>query len=115
MKILIWLGSFLAYLIINMLLHPLGVRLGYIFGLAFAVWIPIFLCKKWDIRTVLKEAHAKGMSGRQYVESQVPPSIITLCEANKGNPVTLKAELKKCVAEGAVSKRISYCLIDMYK
>lgn len=115
MKVLIWIGSFIVYLIINILLHPFGVRLGYLFGLAFAVLIPLFLCKKWDIRVIEKEAHSKGMSIYQYISSIVPPSLMTACEAYKGNHPALKETLKRCVEENAISKPVSKVLFEMFK
>ena len=115
MKFLIWLGCFLVYMIVNALLHPLGIRLGWLFGLVFAVWIPSFLCKKWDIRTVQKEAFAQGMSIRQYIDSIVPPSLISAFEVQKGNRVALKANLKRCVEENAITKPDSVVLFEMCK
>lgn len=115
MKVLIWIGSFVVYLLINMLLHPLGVRLGYLFTFAFAIWIPQILCRKWDVKVVQKEAYAKGMSIYQYVSSIVPPSLMTACEARKGNRKALKENLKMCVEENAITKRISNVLFEMFK
>ena len=115
MKALIWIGSFLVYLIINALLHPFGVRLGYILTLAFAIWIPKVLCRKWDVKVVQKEAYVKGMSIYQYVSSIVPPSLITACETRKGNRKALKENLKMCVEENAITKRTSVVLFEMFK
>lgn len=118
MKVLIWIGCFLGYITINIILHPLGLRLGYLPTLALVTLgtgLPIFLCKKWDVRVIEKEAHNNGVSVREYVRSKVPPSLMDFCEANKGNRSTLKKTLKSYITNNVISKPIANCLYAMYK
>jgi hypothetical protein len=115
MKVLIWIGCFLVYIAINIILHPLGFRLGYGLTLVLVTLLPIFLCKKWDVRVVEKEAHNNGVSVREYVRSKVPPSLMDFCEANKGNRSTLKKTLKNYITNNVISKPIANCLYAMYK
>lgn len=115
MKTLIWVGCFLGALIIDILLFPLGVRMGLLPVWAVVIFFPKVLCRKWDVRVVRKAAFAKGMSIRQYVTSIAPPSLIFACEAHKGDRAALKKTLKICVEEDAITKEISSVLFEMYK
>lgn len=118
-KVLIWIGCFIGALLINILLHPFGVRLGYIAILAIIIWLPEYLFKKVDIKTVEKEAYSKGMSIRQYVASIVPSSLMNFCEINKGNKRVIKENIKRFKAaqdnETKIPKRILVVLLEMYK
>lgn len=115
MKALIWIACSLGLFLINLLLFPFGVRLGYLPVYLILVFLPRYLCKKWDIRVIEKEAHSKGMSIRQYVASIVPPSLMTTCESLKGNSSELKKNLKWYIEEKVITKRISVVLFEMYK
>lgn len=118
-KALIWIGCFVGAILINVLLHPLGLRLGYIALPAIIIWLPQFLCKKLDIKRVEKEAYLKGMSIRQYVASVVPSSLMDFCEANKGNKKLIKENIKRFQeaqdAETKIPKHILVVLLEMYK
>ncbi len=118
MKVLIWIGCFLVYTTINTILYSLELRLGYVWTVVLVTlvtWLPIFLCKKWDVRVIEKEAHNNGVSVREYVSSKVPPSLMDSCEVNKGNRSTLKKMLKSYVTNNVISKPIANCLYAMYK
>ncbi len=76
--------------------------------------------RKLDIKTVEKEAYAKGMSIMQYVTSVVPPSLIIFCEAHKGEPSAIKKNVKMLndeqeSYEDKIPKRILVVLLEMYK
>ena len=120
MKVLIWVGCFLTTVLINLLLLPLNLGLGYGLLYVINVFLPRYLCEKWDIKTVEKEAYAKGMSKRQYVTSVVPPSLIIFCEAHKGEPSAIKKNVKMLndeqeSYEDKIPKRILVVLLEMYK
>ena len=119
-KILIWIGCFLGAILINALLHPLGIRLGYIALPAIIIWLPQYLCKKVDIKTVEKEAYSKGMSIRQYVASIIPTSLMDFCEAHKGNKKLIRENVAKFneaqeSTKTEIPKRILVVLLEMYK
>lgn len=119
-KVLIWIGCFLGAFLINALLHPLGIRLGYIALPAIIIWLPQYLCKKVDFKTVEKEAYSKGMSIRQYVASITPTSLMDFCEAHKGNKKLIEKNIKRFneeqeTAKDRIPKRILMVLLEMYK
>ena len=119
-KILIWVGCFLGAILINVLLYPFGVSLGFVALPAIIIWLPLHLCKKVDLKTVEEEAHSKGVSIRQYVASAVPSSLMEFCEENKGNSSTIKKKIKQVeelyIEEGEpIPKRILFTLFEMYK
>ena len=116
MKVLIWIGCILTYIITTISFLLLGFRLGYILTLAIlCCYLPDFLCKKWDIRVIKKEASAKGMSINQYVESIVSPSLIASCEKYKYKSTPLRDNLRQCVKEKTITKPMSVVLFEMYK
>lgn len=119
-KALIWVGCFLLSVIINMLLLPFGVKLGYVALPVIVYLLPRYLCIKLDIWEVKKEAESKGMSIRQLVASVVPPSLFGFCEVNKGESSIIKSAIKKFIRENAedenpIPKRYLVVLREMYE
>lgn len=119
-KVLIWIGCFLLTILIDAILHPFGVRLGY--GLRYVVCVPLalYLCKQLDIRTVKKEAATKGVSIWQLVTSIVPKSLVDFCESNKGKSSVIKGAIKTFMKENSedehpIPKRYLVVLREMYK
>ena len=118
-KALIWIGCFLLATIINMLLSPLGLRLGYGLTYIINVWLAIYLCKKFDKNTMLKqvqtEAFYKDMTLKQYIPTVVPPQLISFCESNKDDPDFLKKNLKYIPLVKTIPKRYLIALLELYK
>ena len=118
-KVLIWIGCFLGSFIVNLLLLPLGLGLGYGLLYVINIFLPRYLCKKLDIKTVEKEAYSKGLSIRQYVASVVPSSLMDFCEAHKGEKKLIKENIERFNAaqdaETKIPKRILVVLFEMYK
>ena len=122
MKFLIWCGGYLImtglYTLTYGIIPPTNNFLLWLEACVyFIAWILISkkLCKKWDKKTVEKEAFAKGMSIRQYVASVVPSEIIAFCEAHKGDSSVIKRFLEKYVNAREIPKRIALVLLEIYK
>lgn len=116
MKVFIWISTFFTVTLVNVLIGcVIGFRLGGVLLYVACTFLARFLCKKWDIRLVKKEAYSKGLSIKQYITYIVPASLITACEMNQGNRKELKKILKECVSSATINKRTSLILFEMYK
>ena len=68
MKALIWIGCFLGTVIVNILLLPLELRLGYMLMYANLFVLPSYLCKKLDLHRAMKAVKESGMSVNEYAK-----------------------------------------------
>lgn len=116
MKVLIWIGCILGTLLINILLSPLGIRLGYILMFLILCVLPKYLCKKWDIRMIKKEATEAGMSVSEYAKQGLSEEFLANLEkmCNTVPYEQVKSKLKKYVKEGKLTKGQSIILLDEY-
>ena len=79
MKALIWtgciLGSLVATIIVDAILKPFGLRLGWgLRGLVFTAGVAIarYLCRKRFRKSVEKKLAKEGMTPAEYIKKKVP-------------------------------------------
>lgn len=121
MKILIWIGCIAVSLIVNVvidaLLSPLGVRLGYgLRGLLVVAttFLARYLCLKFEIGKIKTKAEKEGTSEIELVKREIPSSLRTLCEEHRGNEVALESLLDDCVKKGTITKAQVALLLEEY-
>lgn len=121
MKILIWIGCIIASLIvnvvINVILSPFGIRLGYgLRGLLVAAttFLARYLCLKFEIGKIKTKAEKEGTSEIELVKREIPSSLRCLCEEHRGNEVALESLLDDCVKQGMINKGEAVLLLEEY-
>ena len=121
MKALIWAGCILASLvatiIVDAILKPFGLRLGWgVRGLVFVAGIAFagFLCRKRFRKSVEKKLAKEGMTPAEYIMKNVPQKHLERCEFYKGKTSELESYLKTLVEDGKIPKDAYAILMEMY-
>jgi hypothetical protein len=116
MKALIWIGCTLAVVLINILLLPLEMGLGYILMYAILIVLPEYLCKKLDWYRIKKNATNAGMTVSEYGKQGLSQEFLTTLEklCNTTSYERVKFLLKKCVKKGKITKEQFIILLDEY-
>ena len=114
MKVLIWIGNFLAITLLNAILGMLtGYRLGYGLSYIACFILPRFWYQKYEYHLLKKhmnaitpDATAHGMSPAEYLLKDVPQSVIGMCEHYRDidKPKEVKVFLDNCKSNNQISK-----------
>lgn len=125
MKALIWtgciLGSLVATIIVDAILKPFGLQLGWLLrGLVFAAgvflarFLSLKICRKRFRKTVEKKLAKEGMTPAEYIRKKVPQKHIEMCEFYKGRTSELDAYLRTLVKDERIPKDAYAILMEMY-
>lgn len=121
MKALIWTGCILASLvatiIVDAILKPFGLRLGWgVRGLVFVVGIALarFLCRKRFRKSVEKKLAKEGMTPAEYIRKKVPQKHLEMCEFYRGKNSELDSYLRTLVKDERIPKDAYAILMEMY-
>lgn len=115
MKALIWILSFIAVTVFNVILgYSIGFNAGFL--IVYILWCLIArtLCKKWDKFLMSKKVYKSGVTSFAYIKKEISSTILEKCEALRCNEKELKKYLNLCINTGKITKSQSYIIFDEY-
>lgn len=124
MRVLIWFLCFSVLSVLILVLKSAGIVLG---GIPTVILYVITGCvagalskalynkrKNKNQKQIEKKLSKEGLSAAEYLEKNVPESVLEICEFYRGKPLELEPYLASCVKTKKINKEVYKILLYEY-